>query len=501
VSVGPIRPTRSDLGRAGRPAPLTKRGLLDSPGNFRFATALFPDGHICQTCLRAALRDRGACPGCGRDRPLIGRLGDGTAACRECAGITREFTCRHCGYEGEWCIARICLFCRNARKLDALLDDGSGRPRAELKPLTDYLRAELNPMRVEEWLNLPGTRALLADLATGRLALSHHALASFPDWRKAAYMRDLLVASAVLPAIDKRLTSFESWLNRHLASLADHPQVRLLREFGTWHQLSRMRAAAAGGPLAATACKYAQDRFLAAVTFLNWMTARGLRPADVAQADIDAFYISHKTYQQQAVRAFLTWAIKTGHLPSADVPVTRFTRGSGFTQHERYTLIKRFATSTSLPLYQRVAACLLLLYAIPLSRIVRLTPGDIIREDGEARLRLGTPPAPVPEPFASMLDQLAAESAGTGWLFPGRNPGQPRDYRTVSQSLRAAGLPMRAARATALRQLVVQAPAPVVTDGLGFHQNTTARHVASAGGTWNRHAASRLPGSRREGKP
>jgi len=178
-------------------------------GNFRFATALFPDGHICQACLRAALRDRGACPGCGRDRPLIGRLSDGTAACRECAGITREFTCQHCGYEGEWCIARICLFCRNTRKLDAL-DDGSGCPAVELKPLADYLRAETNPMRLEEWLNLPGTRALLADPATGRLDLSLDALASFPDWQRAAYMRDLLVASGILPAVDKRLTSFES---------------------------------------------------------------------------------------------------------------------------------------------------------------------------------------------------------------------------------------------------------------------------------------------------
>ena len=81
-------------------------------GNFRFAHALFPDGHICQSCLIAALRTRGICPGCGRDRPLIGRLGDGTATCAECAGITREFTCRHCGYEGELCLARTCLRCR-----------------------------------------------------------------------------------------------------------------------------------------------------------------------------------------------------------------------------------------------------------------------------------------------------------------------------------------------------------------------------------------------------
>jgi hypothetical protein len=60
---------------------------------------------------------------------------------------------------------------------------------------------------------------------------------------------------------------------------------------------------------------------------------------------------------------------------------------------------------------------------------------------------------------------------------------------------------MRSACATALSQLVVQAPAPVVADALGFHQHTTARHVAIAGGTWNRYAASHLPASKGEGKP
>jgi hypothetical protein len=177
-------------------------------------------------------------------------------------------------------------------------------------------------------------------------------------------------------------------------------------------------------------------------------------PARGPRGSRAAYYTSHTTYQQQAVRAFLTWAIEAEHLPPADLPVMQFTRGSGFTQNERLALIRRFATSDDLPLYLRAAACLLLLSATPLSRVVRLTRDDLIREDSEAYLRLGTPPAPVPEPFApvpepfapvpepfapvpepfapvpepfapvpepfaSMLDELAAEGAGTGWLFPG----------------------------------------------------------------------------------
>jgi hypothetical protein len=463
-------------------------------GNFRFAHGVLPDGHICSQCLRAALRDVRACPGCGRVRPLIGRQ-DGTPACRECAGITREFTCRHCGYEGEFCIARICLFCRNARKLAGFLDDGTGHPSKELAPLADYVRERMNPKRVECWINIPGTRLLLADLATGRLAVSHDALAAREDWSKAAYMRDLLVASGVLPPVDRQLATFESWLRRRLDGLRGHPHHRLLREFGLWHQLPRMRAAAAARPLRQTAAKYAKIRFRAAEDFLTWTSARGLRPADVAQADIDDFYNSHKAHLKQAIRAFLTWAIDTGHVPRRGVPVLRFGKGPGLTQDERIGLIRRFVVSDSLPLHLRAVTCLMLLYAQPLSRIVRLTASDVIRDDGDVYIQFGTPPAPLPEPFAALIEEQATASGGDSWLFPGRNAAQPRSYTGVYHALRDAGLPMRNARTSALRDLVLQAPAPVVADALGFHQTTTTRQFTAAGGRWSRYAATRRPGS------
>jgi hypothetical protein len=40
-----------------------------------------------------------------------------------------------------------------------------------------------------------------------------------------------------------------------------------------------------------------------------------------------------------------------------------------------------------------------------------------------------------------------------------------------------------------LRQLVLQAPAAVIPDALGFHQKSTARQVAHAGATWSRYTA------------
>jgi hypothetical protein len=64
----------------------------------------------------------------------------------------------------------------------------------------------------------------------------------------------------------------------------------------------------------------------------------------------------------------------------------------------------------------------------------------------------------------------------------------------MAKQLRDHGLPMRTARIAALRQLVLQVPAPVIADALGFHHNTTTRQHASAGGSWSRYAGGSHPG-------
>ena len=147
----------------------------------------------------------------------------------------------------------------------------------------------------------------------------------------------------------------------------------------------------------------------------------------------------------------------------------------------------------------RVAACVLLLYAQPVTRIMTLTVDDIVDDDGSMTLRLGDPPAPVPEPFATLVRRLLAQRpAGSTnrWLFPGRRPGQPLNYTSLSQGLRDLGVPLRLARVAAIRQLALQAPAPVIAEALGFHHTTTHRQTIHAGGIWNRYAAPGRPTSR-----
>ncbi|MGH3284940.1 MAG: hypothetical protein ACRDPD_09710, partial [Streptosporangiaceae bacterium] len=410
-------------------------------GHHGYPSASFPEGHLCSRCLSAALAVTGTCPGCGTTGRVLPGLRDGIPVCRDCAGITREFCCLRCGTETGMAmgsrrgLSRLCRPCAVAWTAARLLDDGTGAISPPLKPLAGALAATASPVTTLEWLEKQHIRDLLTQLATGKLPLTHEALDGWPRPRAVPYLRDLLVSCGALPGTDKQLRDYQAWLNRRLETLGGHPHLRLLRQFGLWHQLPRMRARAAAGPLRATAGQYARSRFLQAETFLTWTA--DVRPSALTQADIDSYYASHLAHQRHAVRAFLVWALNHGHIPGhLDIPRQEPSAGQVITQQRRLGLLRRFAADTPIAIRPRAAACLLLLYAQPLTRILRLTDDDLTRDqDGQTWLRLGDPPSPVPAPFDALLHQLAATrhdhvpaTHASRWLFPGRHAGQPAEY-------------------------------------------------------------------------
>ncbi|MGW4095100.1 hypothetical protein ACWEFY_35220, partial [Nocardia sp. NPDC004750] len=69
-------------------------------------------------------------------------------------------------------------------------------------------------------------------------------------------------------------------------------------------------------------------------------------------------------------------------------------------------------------------------------------------------------------------------------------PANPSDPKSLGQQSAENGVPTITGRVSALRQPVLQAPAPVIADALGIHYTTAHRHHDHAGGTWNRYAPS-----------
>jgi hypothetical protein len=480
------------------PAAQSKRWTCARCGRDHSAYRCWPEGHLCRTCVLAAIALHGICPGCGQQRILPGRRGDGTPICPACAGIRHSvFRCSRCHIEGRLYHRKLCVRCTVADRVTALLDNGTGNIDPALVPLATALTTGPTPTPAGRlvWLNKPHNRDLLRALATQALPLTHDGLTAHPDQAGIPYLRALLVHCGALPQVDRQLLDFQAWLTRRLAGLAQHPHERLLRRFGLWHQLPRMRTKAALQPLTPPTRTYAQLEFIHATAFCTWL-AEHHHPGKLTQVDLDGYYTRLKIGHRQSLRGFLNWAMTSHHLPKLTFARTRFTTGEALTLTERLDLLRRLVTDPhddGSP-RMRVAAYILLLYAQPVTRIRTLTIDDIVDEDGAMTLRLGDPPAPVPEPFATLVRRLLTQrpaDSTSHWLFPGRRPGQPLNYVSLSQGLRDIGVPLRRARIAALRQLVLQAPAPVIAEALGFHHTTTHRQTVYASGIWNRYAAPR----------
>lgn len=173
------------------------------------------------------------------------------------------------------------------------------------------------------------------------------------------------------------------------------------------------------------------------------------------------------------------------------------TRRAALSEDERLDALGRLLTDQDTPQNLRVAGVIVLLYAQPLTRIVRLTVDDVVHDGEAVLLRLGEPASHIPEPAASLLlDYIAdrdhmntATNQESLWLFPGRRAGQPFRPDHLSALLNEIGVPAAAARGAAIRQQLLEMPAPVVADALGHHNKTTTRLLNETGGTWSRYAA------------
>jgi hypothetical protein len=408
-------------------------------GRRRHKAGSWPDGHVCRTCLDRAVRVRGACPGCGADRALPGRRpSDSAAICTTCAGFTQSFACARCGFEDKLHAGRLCTRCTFADRLAELLDDGTGRTRPELVPLADCLLAMDNPRSGLTWVTIrkdqDGSAGdLLRRLGRGQIDLTHEAFHTLQPWRAAAHLRELLMACGVLPALDKQICSFERWLIGHLAGIADPEHVQVVRRFATWEVLPRLRTSAEKKPITPAARRHAGSQVKYATTLLRWLVEHDLTLATCRQGDIDAWHVEHHEYARNTVRAFLLWCMASRLTRRFRLPAAVIRQATPLPQHERIDLLGRLLNDRYLPPQPQVAAAIVLLYAQPLSRIVRLTVDDVIHAGDQVFLRLGEPPSPVPGPVADLLlDWIAnrtnmntATNHASRWLFPGRRAGQP----------------------------------------------------------------------------
>ncbi|MDT8913499.1 helix-turn-helix domain-containing protein [Amycolatopsis sp. PS_44_ISF1] len=353
-------------------------------GRFGFFAAVWPDGPVCHTCECRAMRLRGRCPECGEHRILPGlRPADAVAICTGCAGFRPSYACSRCDQESQLRAGRLCTRCTLSDRVAELLDDGTGRIRPELVPLHRMLVAMKNTRTGLSWLDgrLPNVGAatrLLRGLGKGDIELTHEAFHRLQPWRAAGHLRELLMSYGVLPPVDKQICSFERWLGEYLAgiSVPDHEQI--VRRFATWEVLTRLRRRATRESLTPSARYFASGQVKAATEFLGWLSDRGRTLGTCCQADIDAWHADRGEHERNRLRGFLLrgfllWAMASKLARPLRPPAQTVTRNAPLPEPERIALLGRLLSGHDLPLRSRVAGVIVLLYAQPLSRIVRLT--------------------------------------------------------------------------------------------------------------------------------
>jgi hypothetical protein len=74
---------------------------------------------------------------------------------------------------------------------------------------------------------------------------------------------------------------------------------------------------------------------------------------------------------------------------------------------------------------------------------------------------------------------------------PGQLAGQHRSYRRLVRVLDQLGIPVRASRLAAWRELTRQAPPAVLADALGVSAGTAMRHAFLGSASWSAYAARR----------
>lgn len=460
------------------------------------AARKWPEGYLCSGCFARACETYGRCASCAVERLVPGIGKNGEALCTTCAGGLGDFTCTRCGIEGWLHYARICGRCVLADRLKVILDDGTGTVRPELVPFFDSVCAMSRPRSGILWLTKPHVPPILRALAGGQVPLTHDGLSTLQPWRCVIHIRDLLVGCGVLAPVDRYLLLFEQWLTGWMQSVEDTNHRKILQRFATWQVLRQLRTTAATGPIGHYRNQAARKYLRQARLFLTDLQGHGRELSECTQTDIDRWYAAASRSEEQGIRPFLLWAVRSRHAPKLHLPALVPTSPKPISQNQRIALIRRIHAGTDMDLTERVIALLILLYAQPLSRIVRLTIDDVLHDGDQVFVRLGDPPVPIPGPFAEIVTNYVANRSNlttatnptSRLLFPGQRAGQPLHPSSIWQRLHRLGIPNLNGRSRAIRELLLQAPAPVVAGMVGYHPGHAEQLAAQSGATWKRYA-------------
>lgn len=460
-----------------------------SCGERRRTAAKSDDGPLCARC---APRPTSTCSMCGQDRP-VQRRGTEGPICSTCYDSVHRVPCQSCGQPCRPYERLTCARCVLRRRVDELLPrEASGL----LEPLRDALVHVDQPRSTLRWLDKSSGAGLLADLAHGRIPLSHEGLDRAAPSKPAEHVRGLLMATGAIELRDVHHDRLEPWLE-DLLETVDQRHAPTVRAFAVWHVFRRVRGQAKRGRLTENGVKWARLRVRQAVAVLRWLDEHGRALEDLTQADVD-LWLSGGSTTRYAARDFLIWARRRDLAPRVRIPLRQVVSPSGAVDDdERWHQVERLLRDDDgTDLAVRVAGLFALLFGQHISRVARLKRDAVIEHaDGSVAVSFGPEPVTLPPGVDTLVVALSSRSGHASvstdrWLFPGGVPGRHISAEQLRKRLAdEAGITLRSARNAALLHLAGELPAPVLADLLGLHANTAVEWIRAARGDWSAYAA------------
>ncbi len=303
---------REAAARDGHGRPLCPYCLISDPANLetciscarrRVVSVRTPGGPLCPACrpgktmtcsicarlapaeiseitgepwCHACQKRRARCAGCGNVRLVRG----GTTArplCGTCiAPASLRHACPGCGERTQH-RSRRCARCSLRQRLDELLRCDAGTIHPRLQALHDNLAGNDRPDTVLSWLNKNTAAAILGELAAGERPLTHAALDELPDSKTIRHLRSVLVATGALASRDEHMIRLQRWITAIIAGREDPGERQLLHRYAIWHALRRLPHRTGSQHLTHGQAVTVQRHVRAAITLLDWLTARGPR--------------------------------------------------------------------------------------------------------------------------------------------------------------------------------------------------------------------------------
>jgi hypothetical protein len=380
-----------------------------------------------------------------------------------------------------------------------LTDPNTGQVHQRLRPVFDELVDSERPQTGIWWLRKkPGVGPrLLAQMARGEVEISHDTFRSLPSDRAHDYLRSLLAAVGILPPFEVRIERMLPWIEGVVADLPGE-QAALVRQFAHWQVLRQMRRAAREDRLTQAMANASRRRIRVAIDFLAFLDAQGAS-ATTATQDLLERYQEHLGRTINGEHTFLVWLrtsrintrLRVAHTPRQMPMVT-------MPDQHRWDAVERLLHDESLRRYTRIGGLFTLLFAQPLSRIVAMRTSQVTLTEATVRVAFHDVDIEMP----AVLDDLIREhlqhrgkslyaSRGTGWLFPGGNPGRHLATENIRAQLVAIGVKPYEARKATLYQLAADMPAPVLAELIGITDTNAAEWARLAARDWTGYIADR----------